>query len=87
MKEEVIEWLKNDLSFAEYVDKFIDNGYDRFDAVFEMSKKELVGIGIKSGHVKIILNSIERLKFENYTNEPGCSHMQEEFINPVWGHM
>ena len=69
LKREVVEWL-NMLSFHEYIDNFIQNGYDRFDAIYKMEKEDLKDIGVKMGHIKVILQAIET---EKKRNEPGMN--------------
>ena len=72
MKEKVVHWLKVELSFPEYVANFVDNGYDRFDAIAAMDKADLKEIGIKAGHIKIIRGAIEEHKAKQLRmEEPG----------------
>jgi len=40
MKGEVESWLRS-LKFPEYIERFVTNGYDRFDAIYEMNENDL----------------------------------------------
>lgn len=74
MKMKVKQWLQG-LTLAEYYDKFIGEGYDRFEScIFDVTKDELKDIGVKSGHIKIIMNSINEMKSNKliYNEEPGA---------------
>ena len=55
---QVEAWLRNELSLPQYTDSFISNGYDRFDAVYEMNESDLRAMGVKRGHIKIILKAV-----------------------------
>lgn len=81
-KQKVIEWIETELSLP-YKHNFIDNGYDRFDAILNgiKTRSELEEIEInKIGHIKMILNSIneyrenqENIKRIEKLNEPGMN--------------
>merc|ERR1712062_65968 len=46
----------------QYINAFINNGYDRFDAIHEIEESDLKGIGVKAGHIKVILKAIRGLQ-------------------------
>ena len=84
MKNDVIEWLKVTLSFPEYVDNFIGHGYARFDAIVSMKRENLKDIGVKMGHIQIILSAIEEYQ-ESQQNlrEPGMNAEDDDKENEM----
>jgi len=69
MNERVKQWLTVELSLPEYVENFMSNGYDRFDAVLSMDKADLTEIGVKAGHIKIISAAIGEHKAGKVHND------------------
>ena len=61
-RSQVESWLRDELSMPQYIDGFIDNGYDRFDAVYGMGESDLKSIGVKAGHIKVIVKAIQDLQ-------------------------
>lgn len=57
-QREVESWLRDEVSMPEYIDVFISNGYDRFAAVYEINETHLRGMGVKLGHIKVIMRAI-----------------------------
>jgi hypothetical protein len=60
-------WLK-ELNLSNFENAFIDNGYDTFEFILEagLTEKDLEDIGLKKGHIKKVLLSIEYYKkFKN----------------------
>jgi len=60
-REQVRAWFKQ-MVLSEYSDLFIENGYDRLDVIVELTDEELKQLGVKSGHVKVILKAIADYK-------------------------
>ena len=61
--EAVKLWLKEKLGLMEYVDLFIDNGFDKLSVVVLLDKSTLKEMGIdKIGHQLLILDEIRKLK-------------------------
>lgn len=61
----VVEWL-NGLSLSEYVDNFIKNGFDSISFISNISRSDLVEIGIdNSNHRDRIINSLDQIDFNS----------------------
>jgi len=62
-KEAFISWVNDTLKLPEYLDMFIDNGFDTLKALTILTKKELEMIGIgKLGHQMLILSQARSLR-------------------------
>ena len=61
-ENEVKAWLRNDLKLPQYIDNFMDEGWDNIDTiVHELEENDLVEMGInKKGHRKKIMLWIKR---------------------------
>eukprot|EP01083_Nonionella_stella_P280729 955016_1 len=60
----VVNWLKNELDLSEYVDMFLEHGFDDMNVIIKtMDEQDLIDIGIhKKGHRKKILLHIKEHK-------------------------
>ena len=61
---------KLDLDLAEYLDVFIDYGYDKLQIIKEINDDEqLIDIGIENeNHRRVILNGIREMKCDHENN-------------------
>ena len=83
MKNKVKNWLFS-LMLNDYYDNFITNGYDRFEScILSMNKDDLTQIGIKLGHVKIIQESIDQMKFDQDKAKMKYNISSNNIYNPI----
>merc|ERR1712156_1058087 len=63
-KEEIKQWLINDVGLAKYYSTFVSNGYDSLRFILDIdSEKVLEELGIVlKGHKRRILREIEKLR-------------------------
>ncbi len=67
--EEVKLWLKNEVKLPQYIEMFINDGYDSMISVESLSDLDLIDIGVtKKGHRKKILILIARHQNKNNNN-------------------
>ena len=65
-KEEVRRWLLETVELPEYINNFINQGFDELNIIKSMTMNELIEIGLKKlGHRKKILNFIQKLNYPN----------------------
>jgi hypothetical protein len=62
--DEVRQWLAT-LNMQGYADTFIENGYDTLEAISDISRDDLKDMGVKLGHIKLILASSINANFLN----------------------
>ena len=74
---EVSEWLMNDVELPQYINIFMEEGYDKMDTIIQtMDEEDLKEIGInKRGHRKRIMFYVNRLK--NNNNGPVAGNINE----------
>ncbi|KNC82494.1 hypothetical protein SARC_05220 [Sphaeroforma arctica JP610] len=54
----VLAWLEG-LNLKQYYDAFLDEGYDQFDAIVDITEDELANtLNVKKGHVKVLLKNL-----------------------------
>lgn len=67
----VLEWLSK-LHLAEYVESFIDNGYDDLEVCKQIGEPDLDAIGVRiEYHRHRLLTAVQRLKEEDKRKAPG----------------
>ena len=68
---EVENWLKEKCNLMQYLDNFVENGYDSIEMIPKIDNiEELEEIGITlKGHQKMILSEIMKLKQSEGQNE------------------
>ncbi|XP_041928844.1 SAM and SH3 domain-containing protein 1 isoform X1 [Alosa sapidissima] len=67
----VFEWLKA-LQLCQYVESFVDNGYDDLEVCKQIGEPDLDAIGVFNSHHRIkVLNAVSRLKEEDKKLAPG----------------
>lgn len=67
----VYEWLKA-LQLCQYVESFVDNGYDDLEVCKQIGEPDLDAIGVfNSHHRRKVLNAVARLKEEDKKVAPG----------------
>uniref|UniRef100_A0A8C8H642 Sterile alpha motif domain-containing protein 5 n=1 Tax=Oncorhynchus tshawytscha TaxID=74940 RepID=A0A8C8H642_ONCTS len=93
----VFEWLKT-LQLSQYVESFVDNGYDDLEVCKQIGDPDLDAIGVYiPHHRRRINNAVQRLKDEDEeaaglyftlepmpTNPPN-SHLLEHYESKLWG--
>ena len=62
-KQEIIEWLTNQIQLPQYIETFVSTGYDTWDEIKKLTTiKKLAEIGItKLGHQLQIKEHIDKL--------------------------
>uniref|UniRef100_A0A674A9E1 Sterile alpha motif domain-containing protein 5 n=1 Tax=Salmo trutta TaxID=8032 RepID=A0A674A9E1_SALTR len=93
----VFEWLKT-LQLSQYVECFVDNGYDDLEVCKQIGDPDLDAIGVYiPHHRRRINNAVQRLKDEDeeaaglyFTLEPmpttpPNSHLLEHYESKLWG--
>ena len=59
------KWLCVDLKLNEYLDMFINDGWDDMDVISTLTDQDLIDIGIsKKGHRRKIIKSLSRMECE-----------------------
>ncbi|XP_054469921.1 SAM and SH3 domain-containing protein 1 isoform X2 [Anoplopoma fimbria] len=67
----VLEWLSK-LHLAQYVEAFIDNGYDDLEVCKQIGEPDLDAIGVQiQYHRHRLLTAVHRLKYEDERKAPG----------------
>ncbi|KAL1921847.1 uncharacterized protein VTP21DRAFT_10489 [Calcarisporiella thermophila] len=56
-KEGVAEFLTR-LRLEQYINRFLEEGFDRIDAVFEVTEADLIAMGVKRGHRRLLQHEI-----------------------------
>ncbi|XP_071019639.1 sterile alpha motif domain-containing protein 5-like [Oncorhynchus clarkii lewisi] len=95
----VFEWLKT-LQLSQYVESFVDNGYDDLEVCKQIGDPDLDAIGVYiPHHRRRINNAVQRLKDEDEDEEavglyftlepmpttPPNSHLLEHYESKLWG--
>uniref|UniRef100_A0A8C3AHK3 Sterile alpha motif domain-containing protein 5 n=1 Tax=Cyclopterus lumpus TaxID=8103 RepID=A0A8C3AHK3_CYCLU len=67
----VLEWLCK-LHLAQYVESFIDNGYDDLEVCKQIGEPDLDAIGVQiQYHRHRLLTAVHKLKYEDESKAPG----------------
>ncbi|XP_052001902.1 SAM and SH3 domain-containing protein 1-like isoform X2 [Xyrauchen texanus] len=67
----VYEWLKT-LQLCQYVESFVDNGYDDLEVCKQIGDPDLDAIGVLTPHHRQkVLRAVQRLKYEDKKGKPG----------------
>ena len=81
MTDEVKQWLES-ISLPQYVNHFLENGYDDMDSLWDLNNDDLDAIGIKlPGHRKKILTQAS--KFSTDTQGGWDVHLSQEDSTPI----
>lgn len=67
----VYEWLKT-LQLTQYVESFVDNGYDDLEVCKQIGEPDLDAIGVSPPHHRLkVLRAVQRLREEDKKLAPG----------------
>lgn len=81
----VLEWLSK-LHLAQYVESFIDNGYDDLEVCKQIGKPDLDAIGVHiEYHRHRLLTAVHKLKVEDQRKAPGY-YFTLEPLDPSCNH-
>ena len=64
------KWYMQEIGFAEYWPKFVDNGFDEFDCFEQVKKEDLDEMGVKKGHQRKMLKKASDLNVKNKNKKP-----------------
>lgn len=82
----VLEWLSK-LHLAQYVESFIDNGYDDLEVCKQIGEPDLDAIGV---HIKYhrhrLLTAVHKLKNEDERKSPGYYFTLEPLVPSACNH-
>lgn len=82
----VLEWLSK-LYLADYVESFIDNGYDDLEVCKQIGEPDLDAIGVHIAyHRHRLLTAVQRLKEEDKRKAPGYYFTLEPLDASTWSH-
>lgn len=82
----VLEWL-SELHLAQYVESFIDNGYDDLEVCKQIGKPDLDAIGVHiEYHRHRLLTAVQKLKDEDQRKAPGYYFTLEPLDPPFCNH-
>ncbi|KAI7805087.1 putative sterile alpha motif domain-containing protein 5 [Triplophysa rosa] len=82
----VYEWLKT-LQLCQYVESFVDNGYDDLEVCKQIGDPDLDAIGILTPHHREkVLRAVERLRDEDKKVKPGLYFTLEPLPHGTYPH-
>lgn len=82
----VYEWLKT-LQLCQYVESFVDNGYDDLEVCKQIGDPDLDAIGVLTPHHREkVLRAVERLRDEDKKVKPGLYFTLEPLPHGTYPH-
>lgn len=82
----VYEWLKT-LQLCQYVESFVDNGYDDLEVCKQIGDPDLDAIGVLTPHHREkVLRAVERLRDEDRRVKPGLYFTLEAIPHGTYPH-
>lgn len=79
----VHNWLKL-LKMEEYIESFEKDGFDTLRGVATIDEEDLIDMGVKKGHRRVVLSHIEELRFQLLAlDESAQSAGQEPASSPT----